>query len=330
MPATEPTLHHLLCADPRGLHRMAWWDWPCTGPAGAAAPVAVCVHGLTRQGRDFDALARALQPTHRVVCPDVVGRGRSDRLSDPAGYGLPTYAADLVALLGRLAVGPVDWVGTSMGGLIGMVVGAMRDGRGQGLIRRLVLNDVGPVLAPQAIARIGDYVGERPSFASLDEGVAWLRNIGLGFGPHSEADWRALSLHQLLPERLRDTPPAEAAALRAGEAASVQPRTAADDPQAAGPWTTQHDPAIALPFRAIGPQQVAAVEAWLWSCYERLDMPTLLLRGAESDLLSPETAQAMTQRGPRARRVDFAGVGHAPTLVDPAQQAQVIDFLRAV
>ncbi|MBN4688482.1 alpha/beta hydrolase, partial [Escherichia coli] len=122
----------------------------------------------------------------------------------------------------------------------------------------------------------------------------------------------------LLPERLRDTPPAEAAALRAGEAASVQPRTAADDPQAAGPWTTQHDPAIALPFRAVGPQQVAAMEAWLWGCYERLDMPTLLLRGAESDLLSPETAQAMTERGPRARWVDLAGVGHAPTLVDPA------------
>lgn len=319
----SPQLHHLMAADAAGrLHRLAWWDWACTGPAGASAPVAVCVHGLTRQGRDFDALAQALRRSHRVVCPDMPGRGRSDWLPDPMGYGLPTYAADMVTLLAALGTAQVDWVGTSMGGLIGLVVAGLQDGRGRGLLRRLVLNDVGPTLDPAAVARIGDYVGADPRFASIAEGEAWLGARSRGFGPHTPAEWSALCARQLRPLALRGP--------QAPEAFGGPPQAcdAAERPDADGPWTTHHDPAIAVPFREIGPTQSAAGEAWLWAVYDRLRLPVLLLRGAESDLLSAETAAAMAVRGPRARRVDLPGVGHAPTLVDPAQQALVLDFLR--
>lgn len=319
-----PQLRHLMAADPAGrLHRLAWWDWACTGPAGATAPVAVCVHGLTRQGRDFDALARALRGSHRVVCPDMPGRGRSDWLPDPQAYGLATYAADMVALIAALGVDQVDWVGTSMGGLIALAVAGLQDGRGQGLIRRLVLNDVGPALEPAAVARIGEHVGADPVLATVAEGEAWLAERSRGFGPHSPAEWSALCARQLRP-RARRTP-------LAPEAFNGLPCAvdAADDPAAEGPWTTHHDPAIAVPFRSVGASQAAAGEAWLWSLYDRLRRPTLLLRGAESDLLSESTAAAMAARGPRARRVDLPGVGHAPTLVDPAQQALVLEFLRS-
>jgi pimeloyl-ACP methyl ester carboxylesterase len=284
----QPTLHHVQCLDTRGLHRMAYWQWGDP----AHRHVVVCAHGLSRQGRDFDTLARDLAADCRVICPDVVGRGRSDRLADPMGYAIPAYVADMVTLVARLDVEQVDWVGTSMGGLIGLGLAALANTP----VRRLVLNDVGPAIEPAALQRIGSYLGQPVRWATLDEAADALWAISQGFGPHTREQWLELTRPQLV---------------------------AAPD----GGFVPHYDPAIAVPFRAVTPEIARAGEAALWQSYDRVRAPSLLLRGAESDLLSPATAQAMSGRGPKARLVEFAGVGHAPMLVQPEQRAVVRDFL---
>ena len=283
----EPRLRFVQCLDSRGLHRMAYHEW-----GDAANPkVLVCVHGLTRQGRDFDVLAQALADDYRVVCPDVVGRGESDWLADPMGYAIPYYVADMVTLLARLDAQEVHWVGTSMGGLIGLGVASLAGSP----VSRLVLNDVGPAIEPASLQRIGQYLGQPAHWATLDEAADALWAISQSFGPHTRAQWLALTEHQITPDGTGFKP--------------------------------HYDPAIRHAFTAITPELATAGEAALWASYDRIACPTLLLRGAESDLLSPATAQAMTQRGPRARLHEFAGVGHAPTLVAPDQVAIVRDFL---
>ncbi|MBL8319362.1 MAG: alpha/beta hydrolase [Burkholderiaceae bacterium] len=268
---------------------MAYWEWG--DPANRR--VLVCAHGLSRQGRDFDTLARAMSDRYRVVCPDVVGRGRSDWLADPMGYVIPSYVADTVTMLARLDAEVLHWVGTSMGGLIGLGLAALPGSP----VQRLVLNDVGPVIEPAAIARIGSYIGRTAQWQTLDEAADALWSISTGFGPHTREQWLALTEPQLK----RD-----------------------------GQWLVpRSDPAIAVPFKAITPQMAAAGEAALWKSYDGLRCPTLLLRGAESDLLSPATAKAMTERGPHAKLVEFAGVGHAPMLVQPEQVHAVREFLLA-
>lgn len=284
---TEPRLNDVQCLDGRGLHRMAYWEWG--EPSNRR--VLVCVHGLSRQGRDFDTLARAVREHYRVVCPDVVGRGRSDWLADPSGYTIPHYVADMVTLLARLDAQVLHWVGTSMGGLIGLGLAALPGSP----VQRLVLNDVGPRIEPAAIARIGAYVGRSARWQTLEQAADDLWTISTGFGPHTREQWLALTEPQLK---------------RDGEA-----------------WIARSDPAIAVPFKAVTPESATAGEAALWHGYDRIGCPTLLLRGAESDLLSPQTARAMTERGPRARLIEFAGVGHAPTLVQPDQVAAVREFL---
>ncbi|MBS3998004.1 MAG: alpha/beta fold hydrolase [Hydrogenophaga sp.] len=282
--------------------RMAYWEWS-SGPALDSRQVVICVHGLSRQGRDFDALATALSAHARVLCVDVAGRGQSDWLEDPTAYHVGTYAADLAALVRAVRADTpdavIDWVGTSMGGLIGMAVAAQP---AMGL-RRLVLNDVGPVIQYEALQRIGTYLGLNPSFASEQEAIDYLASISTGFGPHTSGQWQALSRPML---RERD-----------------------------GRWGLHYDPAIAVPFRALtsGPDPVAARqavqqgEAALWGLYDAIASPTLLLRGADSDLLTRDTAAEMGRRGPRAACVEFAGVGHAPTLVAADQIAAVQAFL---
>ena len=287
----EPRLNYVQCLSSSGLRRMAYWEWAYTGSE-AQAPVLVCVHGLSRQGRDFDRLAQALAGQYRVICPDVMGRGRSDWLLNPAGYQIPAYVADMVTLLARLDTAQVDWVGTSMGGLIGMGLAALPDSP----VRRLVLNDVGPAIRYEALQRIGSYLGQTMQFDSVEQGAAYLLSISQGFGPHSAEQWAALSAPMFKP---------------AGE----------------GRVQLHYDPRIAQPFGAVTPELAAAGEAALWQAYDALRCPTLLLRGAESDLLAAETALAMTQRGPRAGLCEFAGVGHAPTLVQAEQIAAVREFL---
>jgi pimeloyl-ACP methyl ester carboxylesterase len=284
---TEPRPNHVQCLDARGLHRMAYWEW---GDAGNPR-VLVCVHGLSRQGRDFDTLARALCGDYRVVCPDVVGRGQSDWLADPMGYQVPAYVADMVTLLARLAARELHWVGTSMGGLIGLGLASLPGTP----IAKLVLNDVGPVIQYEAIARIGTYLGVPVRWASVDTAAAYLLGISKSFGQHTPEQWLALT----------------------------RPMLKADGDG----FVPHYDPAIAVPFRTVTPELAAAGEAALWASYDRVSCPTLLLRGAESDLLTAATAHAMTQRGPRASLREFAGVGHAPTLIAPEQIAAVREFL---
>jgi pimeloyl-ACP methyl ester carboxylesterase len=285
---TEPRLNHVQCLTPQGLHRMAYWEW------GAAdnPRVLVCVHGLTRQGRDFDVLAQALSETYRVICPDVVGRGQSDWLADPSGYQIPAYVGDMVTLLARLQASTVHWVGTSMGGLIGMVLASLPNTP----ISRLVLNDVGPTLPADAIERIGAYVGLPVRWENLEAAADYLWSISPSFGPHTPAQWLALS----------------------------RPMAKADGDG----FIPHYDPRIALPFRAITPEVAAGNETLLWRAFDAIQCPTLVLRGAQSDLLTAATAQAMTTRGPKAQLHEVAGVGHAPTLVQDDQVAVVSAFLR--
>ncbi len=288
---TEPRTGRVKCLDARGLHHMAYVEW-----GDAANPhVVVCVHGLTRQGRDFDTLARDLARHCRVICPDVAGRGHSDWLADPMAYVIPTYVADMVTLVARLGVEQVDWVGTSMGGIIGMALASLPNTP----VRRLVVNDVGPVIEPVALARIGTYVGLPAFWRTEDEAADALRLISAGFGPHSREEWLALTRPQLVPTTQDGVPG----------------------------FKPHYDPAIGVPFRSTTPELAAASEALLWQAWDRITAPTLLLRGADSDLLTAATAQAMAQRGPRARVHELAGVGHAPTLVAADQRALVRGFL---
>ena len=297
---TEPTLNYVPCTDPSGGHRMAYWQW---GDA-AAAHVVVCVHGLARQGRDFDVLAQALlaDAPHplRVLCPDVVGRGRSDWLKDPTGYQFPQYAADMLAMLCQVnqqaRIATLDWLGTSMGGLIGVAVCGTPGLPLPVPVRRLVVNDVGPVIQWQALVRISTYLGNTGRFESVQQAADAMWAISTSFGPHTPEQWLALSQAMVkpLPE---------------------------------GGFTLHYDPAIAVPLRAVTEESAAQGEAALWQLYDNVRAETLLTRGAQSDLLSRETAQAMTRRGPRARLVEFEGVGHAPTFIANNQVEVVTSFL---
>jgi pimeloyl-ACP methyl ester carboxylesterase len=283
----EPRRRSVQCASPKGLHRMAYLEW---GDA-RNRDVLICVHGLTRAAHDFDEVARSLSDHYRVVCPDIVGRGDSDRLADPMLYVVPQYAADMVTLIARLDVESVDWLGTSMGGLIGMGLAALPNSP----IGRLVINDIGPAIDAAGLVRIGGYLGQPLTWATEDEAADYLLTISQGFGPHSREEWLALTRPMLRKEgeRLR----------------------------------LHYDPAIGVPMRGFTPEMAAAGQAALWAAFDAIRCPTLLLRGAESDLLSRATAEEMTRRGPKPRLHEFAGVGHAPTLVAPAQVAVVREFL---
>ncbi|HNI82413.1 MAG TPA: alpha/beta hydrolase [Rhodocyclaceae bacterium] len=265
------------------MHRIAYTEWG--DPANPR--VLMCVHGLTRNGRDFDDLARSLAHHYRVVCPDVVGRGQSEWLAVKDDYQLPTYVADMITLIARLNVETVDWVGTSMGGLIGMLVASLPEQP----IRRLVLNDVGPVITVSSLRRIGEYVGKAPVFPSYEAGEAFIRAVSEPFGRLSDAQWRQLAVHSLK--------------------------------QTEAGWEMRYDPGIGEPFR----KTPVLMDVELWSIYDAIACPTLVVRGAESDLLLRETAVEMGRRGPKASLFEVPHVGHAPTLMEPAQIAPIRDFL---
>jgi pimeloyl-ACP methyl ester carboxylesterase len=281
---SEPRRRSLQCASARGLHRIAYLEWG--DPRNR--DVLVCVHGLTRSARDFDELARALASHFRIACPDLAGRGDSDRLSDPALYNVPQYVADMVTLIARLDTESVNWLGTSVGGLIGMALAAQAGTP----VKKLVLNDVGPVISRVALERIGSYVGDAPVFSSLEEAERYVRSISTPFGPHSAAQWRFLTENWVRKE-------------------------------ADGRWRPRYDPRIAEPYRAAMPEK----DLELWSLYDAIRCPTLVIRGAQSDLLARATTAEMARRGPKAKVVEIAGVGHAPTLLAADQIGLVREFL---
>lgn len=272
------------CASPTGLHSVAYREWG--SPHNPR--VLVCVHGLTRSAGDFEYLARALSTQYRVVCPDLPGRGDSDWLGNPGEYQVPLYVGDMVTLLARLDVETVDWVGTSLGGLIGMSLAALPGSP----LTKLVLNDVGPVLTAAAITRIGSYVGKWPPLPNMEAAVAYVRGVSAPFGPHSDAEWRFLTENVV--------------------------RTNPD-----GSLRMHYDPSLALSFTA----QQPAADVELWNVYDRIRCPTMVIRGERSDLLTRDTAHQMSVRGPKAKIVEIAGVGHAPTLIHDDQIQLVRDFL---
>lgn len=284
----EPKIRSVQCLSPAGLHRMAYKEW-----GDARNPnVLICVHGVTRVADDFDALARALCDRWRVVCPDVAGRGRSSWLRDPQYYRLPQYVGDMITLIARTGAEKISWLGTSMGGLIGMGLASLAGSP----IDKLILNDIGPALKFEALARIGAYIGQQVRFADFEEGLAYIRAISAPFGPHTDEEWRKLAADVLRMDK-------------------------------DGRWVRHYDPALAAPFKAETVESAARAEAALWAAYDAIRCPTLLVRGGESNLLSPETARQMTLRGPKAKLVEFDGVGHAPTLMHHDQIEVVKEFL---
>lgn len=285
--SNAPRLESVQCLSPAGLHRMAYAEWgERDNPR-----VLICVHGLTRLGRDFDRLARAMAEHYRVVCPDVVGRGRSDWLREPAHYGVPQYVADMVTLIARLNAQSVHWLGTSMGGLIGISLAGLADSP----ISKIVINDVGPRLDAAALTRIGSYLGKPLRFAGLEEAIDYVSTVAAPFGLRTRDEWHELT---------------EPAVRHDGDGLVLH-----------------YDPLIALPFASVTPQSAAAGEAALWRLYDAIGCPTLLTRGVNSDLLTAQTAEEMTRRGPRAKLVEFAGVGHAPMFFHDDQISVVRDFL---
>ena len=272
----------LSCLGVHGFHRLNYYEWG--DPANSK--VAICVHGLTRNGRDFDDIAHALSGEYRVLCPDVAGRGKSEWLTHKEDYAYPVYCADMAALIARSGAQTVDWIGTSMGGLIGMLLAAQPNSP----IRKLVMSDVGPFIPKSSLERLSTYVGKPATYESFEDFEQYVRTISAPFGPLTDAQWRRLT---------------ESTAGRN------------DD----GKWITNYDPAIARAFT----QPIADVV--LWPFWDQVSCPTLVLRGKDSDLLLSETAKEMTTRGPKARLVEFAGIGHAPMMMAADQINVVREFL---
>lgn len=267
-----------------GARAMAYVEW-----GEASAKPLVCVHGLTRCARDFDFLAAEMvRHGYRVICPDVAGRGDSSWLADPMDYAVPTYTKHILMLLAQLGLESVHWAGTSLGGLIGMVIAAMPGSP----VARLVLNELGPVVKVAALQRIALYVGKWPPLPDIEAAERYVRAVSAPFGPHSDAEWRFLTEH----------------VVRANPDGSLR---------------MHYDPAIAVPFNVAPPTR----DLELWPLYDAIRCPTLVLRGEHSDMLAHDTVERMASRGPRARAVEFPGVGHAPTLIHADQIAVVRDFL---
>lgn len=309
------TPQSFLSLGPEGFHRVAYTDWG--DPASRHA--VLCVHGLSRNARDFDRLAAALAPDCRVVCMDVVGRGDSDWLEDKSGYCFPTYLGDAAALIARVTtparkgllgqwqarlLGPppttqVDWVGTSMGGLIGMLLAAKPGSP----IRRLVMNDVGPFVPWNSLIRLKGHVGQQNRFETLAEVDAYVRRACAPFGPLDEDWWQHLARHGAEPV----------------EGGGYRLRY---DPQISRGLPVNRDPEL-----PIGPEYLRGID--LWSVWREVRCPVLVLRGAESDVLPAEVAERMREGRDNVRVVEFAGVGHAPSLADAAQINAVREFLLA-
>ena len=260
----------------------------CTLWGAAHAPVVVAWHGLARTGRDMDAVAAHLAARYRVICPDTLGRGLSEWSPAPEReYCLDFYARIAVSLLEQLGVREAAWLGTSMGGALGIRLAA---GALKGRIRRLILNDIGPQLGEAAVARIRSYAGSPPEFDRVSELEAYFRTVYKPYGWLSDEQWRLLT---------------ETSTRRT----------------AAGKVTPHYDPKMVLQFTHF-PGDYDQWEAW-----DAIDVPTLCLRGETSDLLLPEVAEAMRSRGPRAVVVTIPGCGHAPALNVPEQFALVERFL---
>ena len=284
-------IHHgdtffVTCTSPDGTHRMAYHAWG--NPSNPK--VLVCVHGLTRRGSDFKTLAQAMSNDYYVVCPDVVGRGDSDRLKNPMLYAVPQYVSDMASLIKHLGVSQIDWFGTSMGGLIGMVYASMP----KNPIRRMLINDVGPRIEPEAIKRLSSYVGQPFSFTNRADALQRLNEICASFGSHTPEEWEIYNGPMLV--------------------------------QKDGFWVMHYDPDISVPFASVNPIMAKAGEMAMWHAFKQIHIPMLIVRGSESDLLSAQTVAEMCKVNPYIRSIEIPGVGHAPAFVKSEQVALAKEF----
>ena len=275
----------VLCFGSAGFHRMSYTEWGAPN----AARTLICVHGLTRNGRDFDSVASALEDGYRVICPDIVGRGCSDWLATGIHYQNSAYLADLVTLFAHVDATEVDWLGTSMGGILGMMMASMPGNP----IKRLIMNDVGPCLPKAALKRIAGYTGKALDFANIGALEAYLRVVHAPFGDLTDQQWRHM---------------AETSALRLDN----------------GKIALAYDPAIGDNFRT-GPLD----DVDMWGFWDAIPCPVLVIRGQNSDLLLKEHAEEMIRRGPKAELAQIAGCGHAPALMASDQIALVRDWVAA-
>lgn len=268
---------------PAGFHKIhvAVWGKENNDPV----PV-ICAHGLTRNARDFDKLAAALSATRTVYCPDFPGRGRSEDLRDPMLYTVTQYMADMAMLIARTGAAQVDWVGTSMGGVVGLLLAAQAGSP----IRKLVLNDVGPVVTKESMSGIREKLLKTKSFASIQEAEQTLRRSFAGFGKLSDEDWAHMAKHGVRPT-------------------------------SDGRFVLAYDPKIVEPIKEL------AADIELWPLYDAVRAQTLVLRGEESELLSGKVAEEMTRRGPCAKLVSFPQVGHAPSLMVEDQIQTIQQFI---
>ncbi len=269
-----------------GFHSVSYQKWGMRPHRKRDDVPVICVHGTTRNNMDFNNLAESMQSKRRVFSPDIVGRGGSDWLSDPALYGFPQYISDMTMMIARTGARQVDWVGTSMGGLIGMMLASMPNSP----IRRLVLNDIGPFIPLAALQRIHSYVRATHEFLDIHEAGKYMREIYASFGHIDDEDWKTLIAYGIryLPN---------------------------------GKVILNYDPAIVNSFDAV------SSDVDIWATYDKITTPTMVLRGEMSDILTPETAEQMTLRGPKAKWVTIKGCGHAPSLMTPDQIQIVMDFL---
>lgn len=272
-----------------GTHKIAFYEW-----GNPYAPAIFCIHGLTRNGRDFDYLARRLTEHYRVIAVDVAGRGNSGRLTNLRWYENGTYMQDILALAERMNLQKFDWIGTSMGGIIGMMIAALVPNK----ITRLVLNDIGAMIPKDGLLRIGEYVGTKKSFPSLVEADRFLRQIMLPFGITQPGHWDHVLEHSLVhhPD---------------------------------GTVSFAYDPAIGDAFRLAASEMEKLEDISLWMLWESITCPTLILRGEKSDILPHAVAVKMCEENEHATLVEFAGVGHAPTLMEDQQIDKVAEWLEA-
>ncbi len=312
-PQPAPRLDYVLCTNPKGWHRMAFWEW---GDA-ANEHIMLCVHGLTRNGRDFDALAERFSDRYRVICPDMAGRGQSDWFDDPDLYNFAQYVGDIATLIARLQPRRITWVGTSMGGLISLsfVYMLMQIARGplqMGAVEalapewlrqktlpldRLVLNDIGPEIALKGLKNIAGYVEQSHSFKTFAQAQEFARAHWRGFGLETDAQWEAYTRHYFVHTEEG--------------------------------WQPHYDPAMIRAFVRGLDYPMVESQQFLWSVYAGLNIPTLVLRGEHSDLLTKEVYQRMLAEQPLAQGHEIARAGHAPSLMFDDELKFIEDFLNA-
>lgn len=266
-----------------GFHRISYLEWGAENDN-----TMVCVHGVSRNAHDFDVLAKRLSPSNRVICPDVVGRGHSDHLINADGYDYLQYNADMNVLLGRIGPQKVDWLGTSMGGIIGMVFASLP----QTPIKRLIVNDIGPFIARDNLTTIGEYIGRSGEFRNLAEVETYLREIYAEFHPMSDQDWADMAEHS-------------------------SKRTSR------GTYRMRMDAGVGDSFR----NRISLFDVDMWDTWDNIQCPVLILRGENSSFFARETAEEMLTRGPKSTLIEFPHAGHTPSLRGQEQIDAIVNWL---